>query len=132
MAHENLETAHKWIDAINRGDVETLLSLCDPEVTFEPVRSSVQGAYRGHAGVREWWTDTNETFETFRLEVDDLRDLGRDRVLALGTLRVRGQGSGVDAEVPSGSVAKFSEGRILALKDYGDRAKALEAAGLTR
>jgi ketosteroid isomerase-like protein len=132
VARENLEMARRWIDAINRGDVETLISLCDAEVTFEPVRSSVQGAYRGHAGVREWWADTTETFERFSFELEDLRDLGSDRVLALGTLKVRGQGSGVDAAVPSGSVAKFSEGRILALKDYGDHAKALEAAGLSK
>jgi ketosteroid isomerase-like protein len=131
VAQENLEIARRWVDAINRGDVETLLSLCDAEVTFEPVRSSMQGAYRGYAGVREWWADTSETFERFSLELDDLRDLGGDRVLALGTLRVRGQGSGVDTTVPSGSVATFTEGRILTLKDYGDHAKALEAAGLS-
>jgi ketosteroid isomerase-like protein len=126
----NLEIARRWVEAINDGDIKALLSLCDSAITFEPVRSSVQGAYRGHAGVREWWTDTSDTFESFRLELDDLRDLGGDRVLALGTLRVRGQGSGVDAAVPSGSVATFREGRVLALKDYGDRAKAMEAAGL--
>ena len=114
------------------GATSKRFSVCAiPTVTFEPVRSSVQGAYRGHAGVREWWADTSETFESFRLELDDLRDLGSDRVLALGTLRVRGQGSGVDAAVPSGSVATIREGRVLALKDYGDRAKALEAAGLS-
>jgi ketosteroid isomerase-like protein len=128
VAHENLEMARRWVDAINRGDVETLIGLCHSEITFEPVRSSVQGAYRGHAGVREWWADTRGTFESFSFELEDLRDLGSDRVLALGTLRVRGQGSGVDAAVPSGSVATFSEGRILALKDYGDHEKALAAA----
>jgi ketosteroid isomerase-like protein len=126
----NLEIARRWVAAINAGDIETLLSLCDSAITFEPVRSSVQGAYLGHAGVREWWADTSETFESFRLDLDDLRAVGDDRVLALGTLRVRGQGSGVDAAVPSASVATFREGRVLALKDYGDRAKALEAAGL--
>jgi len=131
VADGNLKTARRWIEAINGDDVEALLTLCDSGVTFEPVRSSVQGAYRGHAGMREWWADTRETFESFHLEVDDLRDLGGDRVLALGTLRVRGQGSGVDAAFPSGTVATLRDGRILALKDYGDRAKALQAAGLS-
>ena len=131
VADDNLEIARRWVDAINRGDLETLVSLCDPTITFEPVRSSVQGAYRGPEGVREWLADTTETFESCHLDVIDLRDLGDGRLLILGTLRVRGQGSGVDAAVPSGSVATLREGQVLVVKDYGDHAKARAASGLS-
>ena len=61
----------------------------------------------------------------------DQRDLWEDRVLAIGTLRVQGQGSGVETEVSTAAIVTFRNGKVLALKDYGNRRKALEAAGLS-
>jgi hypothetical protein len=37
----------------------------------------------------EFFNDTRETFDVFRFEYDELKDLD-DRVLAIGTLRVPG------------------------------------------
>jgi len=33
VAGEDLEITRRWVDAINGGDVETLLTLCDSEIT---------------------------------------------------------------------------------------------------
>jgi ketosteroid isomerase-like protein len=52
-------------------------------------------------------------------------------VLALGTVRTIGKGSGVDQEAPLAIVMAFRGGRITQFKDYGDKDKALEAAGLS-
>ncbi len=51
-------------------------------------------------------------------------------MLSFGTLHVRGQGSGAEADVPTAALLTFREGRVVSLKDYGDRAEALAAAGL--
>jgi ketosteroid isomerase-like protein len=56
-------------------------------------------------------------------------DLG-DQVLALGTLRVTGTGSGIEIEVPLAIVASFRDGLVTSLKDYGDKDRALAAVGL--
>jgi ketosteroid isomerase-like protein len=129
MSQENVEVVRMSVDAANRGDVEGVLEFYDPDVVFEPQRAAVQGAYRGHAGVREWMADTAENFSDFRLDLDH-RDLGEGRVLSVGSLHLRGQGSGVETEVPVATIATVREGRIVRNKDYGDRRKALEAAGL--
>jgi ketosteroid isomerase-like protein len=130
MSEENVEVLRRTTDALNRADIEAVVEEFDPHVIFEPLRAAVQGTYRGHAGIREWLADTKDSFAAFRLDVADHRDLGDDRVLAIGILHVRGQGSGVETEVPTAAIATFRNGKILALKDYGDRRKALEAAGL--
>jgi ketosteroid isomerase-like protein len=130
MSEENVEVVRKLIDAVNRGDIEAVLETFDPDVTFEPLRASVQGTYRGHAGIREWLADTRESFAAFRLDVPDVRDLGDDRVLSIGSLHVRGQGSGAETEVPTAGLATLRNGKVVRLKDYGDRRNALEAAGL--
>ena len=51
-------------------------------------------------------------------------------MVALGTLRVTGRGSGIEIEVPVAIVASFQAGLITHVKDYGDREQALEAVGL--
>jgi hypothetical protein len=63
------------------------------------------------------------------LHFADIRDLG-DRVLALGSLRLTGRGSGIQTEVPAAIVTVFQDGLITHLKDYGEHDQALEAVGL--
>jgi hypothetical protein len=48
----------------------------------------------------------------------------------MGSIRVRGRGSGVETEVPSAIIARFRDGRMIEFKDYGEHAAALRAAGL--
>lgn len=52
-------------------------------------------------------------------------------MLALGTLRVRGRGSGIETDVPAAIAATFRHG-ITHLKDYADHDQALEAVGLSQ
>ena len=65
----------------------------------------------------------------FRLDYTDIRDLG-DRVLAIGTIRVRGRGSGVETNIPTAAIAEYRNGLLWRFKDYGEARLALEAAGL--
>ncbi len=130
MPEETLDVMRKTVEAFNSGDDAGLLETFDPDVVFEPQRASIQGAYRGHAGVLEWVADTRENFAAFRLDITDRRDLGGDRVLSIGTLHLRGRGSEVETDVPTAAIATLRQGKIVSLKDYGDRDKALEAAGL--
>jgi len=126
----NVEVVYALRDAVNRGDIEGVIECYDPEVDYSPLRATLRGAYKGHAGVREWWADTQESFAEFSLDAEEVRDLGDDRVLAIGILRTRGQGSGVETTVDTASVIQFRDGKIVALRDYGDRAAARDAAGV--
>lgn len=131
MSKENVETYRQGMEAINRGDIESALKHIDPDVVFEPLRSPVQGAYRGHRGIRDWFADTTENFDSFRIDHIELRDLEDDRLLAIGTLHVRGKGSGIETDVPTAGLVTFREGRMVAFKDYAERSTALKAAGLS-
>ena len=130
MSAENVRGFLAIAAAANRGDVDGVLRLTDPEIDLVPLRAPVQGSYSGHEGIRQFMADNEETFETFEVDYPDVRDLG-DQVLALGTLRIRGKGSGAETEVPSTILCTFRDGLAVRFKDYGDRAQALEAAGLS-
>jgi ketosteroid isomerase-like protein len=129
MSRENVEAFRSAIDAVNRLDIDAALPYAAPDVVFIPLRAAVSGAYHGHEGIRQWAVDTDESFDVFRIDLTDVRDLGDD-VLALGTLRVRGKGGGVEMDVPTAGIAKFENGLLVKWEDFGDRRKALHAAGL--
>jgi ketosteroid isomerase-like protein len=140
MSRENVDRLIEAMDAFNRigGTPEAfdrralrgLLGVMDPEIQFEPQQAALQGSYVGHEGVRQWLADLAEHYGAGHLECADIRDLG-DRVLALGTLRVRGRGSGIEMEVPAAIVASFRNGLMTEFKDYGPRDRALVAVGLS-
>jgi ketosteroid isomerase-like protein len=123
----------RGMDAMNRFDAAVLLDMVDDESVFEPLRSATEGAFIGRDGMRRFLADTAETFDLFKATYTDIRDLGEGRLLAMGTLRMRGRSSGVESDVPTAAVVEFrSDGILVHYKDYGDARLALEAAGLSR
>ncbi len=130
MSQENVEAFLEINEALRRGDVEAVLRRVDEEGVFLAARSAVEGAYRGHDGARRFMADNSENFEKFEPDYPDVRDLG-DRVLAIGTIRVRGRGSGLETDIPAAGVATFNkEGRLVRWEDFRERHLALEAVGL--
>ena len=129
MVASHIQAFLRGVDAINRLDAGTVLALTDEECVFEPLRSQTEGAFIGHEGMRRFLADTTETFDLFKVSYTDLRDLGGERLLAVGTIRIRGSESGVESDVISAAVVELKDGRMLRYRDYGDPALALQAAG---
>ena len=130
-APPHIEAFLRGVDAINRLDAHAVLSLTDEECVFEPLRSQTEGAFVGHEGMRRFLADTAQTFEMFKATYTDLRDLGEERLLAIGTIRMRGRESGAETDVLSAAIVEFRDGRMLRYKDHADRRLALQMAGLS-
>ena len=126
----HIEAFLRGVDAINRLDVEAALALTHPDGVFEPLRSQTEGAFIGEEGMRRFLADTADAFELFKATYTDLRDLGGERLIAIGSIRIRGRESGVEQDVVSAAIVEFRDGRMWSYRDYGDRRLALETAGL--
>jgi len=126
----HIEAFLRGVDAINRLDVEAALALTPPDGVFEPLRSQTEGAFIGEEGMRRFLADTADAFELFKATYTDLRDLGGERLIAIGSIRIRGRESGVEQDVVSAAIVEFRDGRMWSYRDYGDRRLALETAGL--
>jgi ketosteroid isomerase-like protein len=129
MSAENLEAGQRIVQAFNDGDVEAVIVEMHPDVEFIPRRAPVQGAFRGHEGIREFFADNAESFDVFHVTQEETRDHG-DHVVGIGTLRIRGKGSGAEVIVPTAVVLTFAQGKVVRFEEFGDRARAFEAAGL--
>jgi ketosteroid isomerase-like protein len=129
MSQENVEAFELVIQAVNRGDVEGVLRIAADDIVMIAARSPVEGSYRGHDGLRAWFADNAENFELFHVDIRELRDLG-DRMLAIGTMHIRGRGSGVETDIITAGIAEFENGKLTKWEDFRERGAALEAAGL--
>jgi ketosteroid isomerase-like protein len=131
MSQENVELVQRFTEAFNDGDVEAVLAEAHPEIEFIPLRAPIQGAYRGHSGLREYFADTAETFDVLYVAIDEVPTRGDRIAVNIGTLRIRGKGSGVEVTVPTAAVFTVQDGKVARVEDFGDRTAALAAAGLS-
>jgi ketosteroid isomerase-like protein len=127
MSARNVEIARRGVEFFNAGDVESLLPDVAPDVEFIPMRAPVQGAYRGHDGLREFFADNAENLEVFRLDLEELIERG-DHVVVISTLHIRGKGSGVEITTPSAALVTFRDGLIVRFEELRERERALAAA----
>jgi ketosteroid isomerase-like protein len=130
MSKENVERVERALAASNSGDAEALIAESDPG--FEMHLVGVAGEpvfYTGASGIRQFFRDMAESWETFRFEASDVRDLG-DSVLALGTVKARGRASGIDVEAPRAYIVEFVSGKATSMRGFHNHQKALEATGL--
>jgi ketosteroid isomerase-like protein len=117
--------------AFNRRDVEAVVQTFAEDAEWWPLRSSTEGPYRGHDGIRAWFEDSAEMFEYLRAQVDEI-DEGDDVAVAFGRLEVKGRESGAAIELPIAWVFRFAGDKVVWAKSYADRDEAIVESGLDR
>jgi len=134
MSHENVDVIRRMYDRWLQGD-PSLFDAFDPKIELHPDPAAdwvgVDAVYRGHDGVRRYMAHVYEAFEDYRPEVEELVDAG-DKVVTLAIEHGRGRVSGATVEARrTAHVWTMRANKAIRLDLYLDRAKGLEAAGLT-
>lgn len=134
MSQENVERFRRGIDAWNRGALDEYLEDVSAEWTFitSGTFPGVADTYRGREGARRLWEDMRGPWDSqgFHFDVERIEDLG-DTVLALSTIRARGQTSGVEASLQWAHLVTFSHDDAIVTRNYASWKEALEAAGIS-
>lgn len=132
MSRENVETARRGYEAFVRGDIDAALEGMDPEVEWHnPAESPEAGVHRGYEAVKRDWAQTSDFFEDFAIELEQFFDAG-DEVVVFLRYRGRGRGSGVEVDARMAHVLTVRDGKAIRVRQFLDRAAALEAAGLSQ
>ena len=114
----------RWVDAFNERDLEGMLARFHREVRFHPLRLvGLDGSYRGHDGVRRWFTQLRHE-RVFVLS--DVHGVGDDQVLAVGALALAG---GFEI-APLCALHRILNGLIVAAHHYLTDPDMLERLGL--
>jgi limonene-1,2-epoxide hydrolase len=124
QAQANLQLVLDWIDALRRGELDTIADRFHPDVVWEDVSGAV--ACEGREQVLAWL----RAAPTRRAQVDALELLADDDHAVLGVRNhVRQELAGVQLAGQLLTVFTLREGRIEHLRDHAHREDALADAG---
>ena len=131
MSQENVELVHSGLGAVNRGGVEAILQMCDPEIEWIAIPGFLPDAedYHGRAGVRAWFEKVGETFGKVEWEAEEVVESGEQLLVGL-KLQATGRSSKIEGEFRIYQVWTIRDGKLVRLESYLSREEALEAAGL--
>jgi ketosteroid isomerase-like protein len=131
MAKENVEFVRRGYEALEQGDLEAFKELArdrlDPAFEFHHVWDG--RVFKGYEGTMQWLSDTQETWQDYKQEVEEIIDLGEHVVVVLG-ISALGAGSGVPVAQEFAVVWTFDGGTVVRARSFTSRADALEAVGL--
>jgi ketosteroid isomerase-like protein len=136
MSQKNIEIVRRIYDAAARRDSGVVLALYDPRVEVDMSRAPCRDLvgkrfYRGHDGLRAFYREWNDAWETVESDVEELIDAG-ERVISVETTRGRGRASGVAVEVRQCGIWTIRAGKIVRVEWLeATREEAFEAAGLS-
>ena len=94
MSQENVEVVRRGVEAWNQHDADLWLSYAAPEIEWMPAGPAAveRTVYRGYEEVATGFAALWETWEEFRFQESEVRDLG-DSVLWLGRAKMKGGAS---------------------------------------
>src|SRR4051794_10938282 len=136
MSQENVEIVRQvfelFREGMERGDAGAWFASEHVAEDIEWITPGVGlGTYRGRAAFIEFMASWTEDFEAWSFELERLIAAGDDRVVGLFLQTATGRASGVPVELHQGLLYELEGGQIVRIRNYLDRAKALEAAGLS-
>jgi ketosteroid isomerase-like protein len=130
MTHE--ATIRIAYEAWSRRDIDALLAVVHPDAEARPILGSNIGTsvYLGHDGMRDWFLDLHQEWETFETRVTRI-DERADRALCTFAVHARGRASGVVIDGELYHLLDMRDGLIRRLEAFRDRQAALKALEAT-
>lgn len=118
MSPANVDVVRDLIDALNEGRVDELIERIDPDFEWTPLEDSPMARnYRGRQQVRRYVEDWLATFDSLRLELEEVRELG-DHVITAVHGHGRGRLSGVELHSSFYQVWSLRSGTPKRMREY--------------
>jgi ketosteroid isomerase-like protein len=130
MSLENVERVRQGYQAFNATKQIDFDAYRPDLVVVAPDDILGGGELHGRDAYARSAREFTETFDDFRAELDEIIDVGGDRILVFVRFRGRGHGSGIPIDLPLAHLHTFRGAQVARLHVYLDRNEALEAAGL--
>ena len=129
MSAENIEAIRGLYRAMNDWDLEAIADLVHPTAEWVPDARVGEGPVRGLDNIVGFFSDRAEMFESVATATERLMDAD-DKVLAFVRVTGVGRASGAEFDIRIAHLWTLRDGLVVRGEGYGDRDRALEAAGL--
>ena len=127
MSQENLEKIKAGFVAHNKGDLDALVELYDPDVVFETL---LLGTHHGNEAIRLIYEENQKTMAGYDVVPVELIDAG-DKVVAVAQMVGAGSASRIALDDAFAFVSTFKGDRVVREQAFRNREEAVEAAGLS-
>jgi ketosteroid isomerase-like protein len=129
MSRDNRDLYLLMYEAFNRRDLDAVLALMHDEAVIEPRLGALDGDFRGHEGVRRWWSNLLGVLPDYAADVEALDDLG-----GVTLARIRGAAHGAASATPVvetwWQLVQWSNGKCIRWRNFATEDEALAAVGL--
>ncbi len=132
MPSSNVDLVRSIYERTSRGDFSTP-DWADPNIELELVDGPQPGSWSGIAGLAEAFRAILDTWDDFRIEADEFRELDGERVLVLDRYGGSARASGIQLSAiqPRGvSLFHVHAGRVCRMVIYWERDSGLADLGL--
>jgi steroid delta-isomerase-like uncharacterized protein len=130
------EFVNQWLDAVNRGDLDTLIGMCQPAVEL----SNPDGSWRGAEGVRTMFRPLIDAVSERESQVTNVVESG-DTVVAEFTVGGRHTGplatpqgavppTGKTVRLPMIAIYELRDGKLINSRGQYDRLTLMSQLGL--
>ncbi len=131
---ENVDVVRSIYAARGRGDFRGEVEWLHPDIEVLVIGGPDPGGLSGVTALASAWRDFLDSWEDFRIDLQEIRVLDEERVLALIRRTGRGRVSGMEIEDLAGSegadVLLIRDGKVVRLVIYWERDRALADLGL--
>jgi ketosteroid isomerase-like protein len=126
MREQELDVVGRWADAARRGELAE--ELWDPNAEIVNAKGwAIEATYRGHDGLRQWWSDLEEAFTDFAMHVEEITPVDDERVLTVQRFVGHFRVTDIPFDGRWASVLTVRNGRIARAEGYLSKRRALKA-----
>jgi ketosteroid isomerase-like protein len=132
MSQENVETVRRQFELWSQGDLDGWAQHWDPDVIVLAPEGWPEGDT--NRGLDEWRGQAERlrsSWEKARVDVDEIRPVGDDRVVTQIRYVTSGKDPGISFDTTMAAAFFLRHGRIVRAQYCWDMAEALEAVGLS-
>jgi ketosteroid isomerase-like protein len=135
MSQENVDIVRRSHEALNRGDVDGALADVHPdaEADWSESRSAeggmIEEVIRGRETLRARIQDAFDHWEV-SWDQQELLEVSDDQVLSIASVRFRGR-DGIELGDRGAQLWTFAEGKVVHLRFFPSKERALESLGLS-
>ncbi len=126
MSQENVERVRAGFAAHNRGDIDSLVEIYDPEAVFETL---LLGTHHGKEAIRSLYEENQTNQSGYTVDPVEMIDAG-DKVITVVQVGGAGPVSGIALDDQIAFIHTFKNGLVVREQTFSNRDDALEAAGL--
>ena len=130
MSEDNVEIAKQALAAFNAADWELLETFYWPDAeALAPEGWPEAEDSQGWEAIRRQFERLKDSWSEDDYEIESAEAVGEHKVLAAGTWRIRGHGSGIEGEIKTWILSTLREGKIARMQFFLEEEQAKRAAG---